>query len=133
MVGAVGSLLVIVAAAFSFYIVTYIQGVNAAPLEYVGQKSPPLTFRYVSDDSQGQLEQFEGNVILLDYWATWCIPCLKEMPDLDKLTNKYQGKGLVLICVSDKSKEQLQVYADTTAFNMIRAYLPKEGIDQRRF
>lgn len=46
------------------------------------------------------LHQFKGKVILLDFWASWCIPCIKGFPFLKEIAKKYIPKGLVLISIS---------------------------------
>jgi len=46
------------------------------------------------------LADFKGKVVILDFWATWCPPCRKEIPGLVTLQRKYQDKGLVIIGVS---------------------------------
>ena len=40
-----------------------------------------------------------GKVVVVNFWATWCKPCLKEIPDLSKIYEKYKSKGLVIIGV----------------------------------
>lgn len=46
------------------------------------------------------LKGFEGRVVLLNFWATWCSPCLKEMPTMERLYQAYSAKGLVVVGVS---------------------------------
>ena len=46
------------------------------------------------------LDSFKGEVILLNFWATWCPPCLKEMPDLAKLARNLKGRKFRLITLS---------------------------------
>jgi peroxiredoxin len=46
------------------------------------------------------LNAFKGNVILLDFWATWCPPCKKEIPGFVKLYNSYKSRGFVVLGVS---------------------------------
>lgn len=43
---------------------------------------------------------FRGKVVLLNFWATWCAPCVIEMPDLDALQKKYRKAGLEVVAVS---------------------------------
>jgi peroxiredoxin len=54
-------------------------------------------------DSQGKahaLSDYRGRVVVLDFWATWCGPCAKVMPRLEKLQKKYSERGLVVLGVS---------------------------------
>ena len=56
-------------------------------------------------DLQGKtwhLQELRGKVVLVNFWATWCPPCRKEMPDLDALYNKFKVQGLVVLAVSDE-------------------------------
>lgn len=46
------------------------------------------------------LNDFKGRVILLNFWATWCVPCRAEMPSLENLYRSFKGRGLVVIGVS---------------------------------
>lgn len=46
------------------------------------------------------LEDFRGKVVLIDFWATWCAPCVKSMPQLERLSRAYKDKGLVVLGVS---------------------------------
>jgi peroxiredoxin len=48
------------------------------------------------------LSQLRGKVVLVNFWATWCPPCRKEMPDLEALYNRFKGQGLVILAISDE-------------------------------
>jgi thiol-disulfide isomerase/thioredoxin len=53
----------------------------------VGGAAPAFTLGAVGSDEQVSLEQFRGKVVLIDFWATWCPPCRKQMPEVQKLAD----------------------------------------------
>jgi peroxiredoxin len=68
-------------------------------------------------DLQGnkwQLSSLKGKVVLLNFWATWCPPCRKEMPDLQALYERFQSKGLVVLAVSDEDAAKVRAYAESS-------------------
>jgi len=66
----------------------------------VGCMAPDFTRKSFSGKTI-QLSEFKNkNVILLDFWASWCSPCLKEIPTVKNLYDKYKGRGLRIIGVS---------------------------------
>jgi len=56
------------------------------------------------DDEKGKpvdlAERLKGKVVLLNFWATWCEPCLEEMPAIERLSHAYRERGLVVLAVS---------------------------------
>lgn len=48
------------------------------------------------------LQDLKGKVVLVNFWATWCPPCRKEMPDLQALYDKYKERGLLVLSISDE-------------------------------
>lgn len=46
------------------------------------------------------LESFKGKVILLNFWATWCPPCIKEMPSMERLRNQFTGKPFEVVAIN---------------------------------
>ncbi|MCK5394776.1 MAG: redoxin domain-containing protein [Gammaproteobacteria bacterium] len=58
---------------------------------------------FLSENLRGgntSLADYKGKVILLNFWATWCIPCRAEMPGMETLWQKYRERGLVIAAVS---------------------------------
>ncbi len=76
--------------------------------------SPAISFPDTTRDISGEnisLKGFKGKVVLLDFWATWCKPCLMEMPNVIKTYNKYHDQGFEIIGVSlDKDIDKLKGY-----------------------
>ncbi|MEW6434140.1 MAG: TlpA disulfide reductase family protein [Myxococcota bacterium] len=52
------------------------------------------------------LSALRGNVVLVDFWATWCPPCREEMPYLVKLAKQYEGQGVRLVAVSNDDLDE---------------------------
>ena len=59
-------------------------------------------------DTSGKVwnsEAFKGKLILLDYWATWCKPCIALKPKLDKIRDSYKDQGFEILSVSTDEKQ----------------------------
>ena len=79
----------------------------------IAQTSVPAEDRSAPDFSRTDLDHkpvklaaFRGKVVLLNFWATWCAPCLEEMPRLVEFQQKYQATGLQVIGISMDDDEQ---------------------------
>jgi cytochrome c biogenesis protein CcmG, thiol:disulfide interchange protein DsbE len=70
---------------------------RAAP--EMDQPAPPL-IATAPDGETFDLAKLRGKVVLVNFWATWCAPCRREMPVLDAFYRRYRGQGLELIGVS---------------------------------
>lgn len=87
-----------------------------------GERVPDISFRRVGDDTLQHLHEFEGKVVVLNLWATWCPPCRKEMPTLDRLQASYKDDGLVVITLSDEPRERLQEYFERHPVELLNGY-----------
>jgi thiol-disulfide isomerase/thioredoxin/outer membrane lipoprotein-sorting protein len=54
------------------------------------------------DGAKITLSELRGKVVLLDFWATWCPPCRKELPSIEKLNREYKDKGLIVLGIDDE-------------------------------
>jgi cytochrome c biogenesis protein CcmG/thiol:disulfide interchange protein DsbE len=71
--------------------------VRAAP--EIGEAAPALIVNAL-DGTTFDLAKLRGKVVLVNYWATWCAPCRKEMPKLDTFYKRYHARGLEIIGIS---------------------------------
>ena len=66
------------------------------------------------------LADLKGKVVLVNFWATWCAPCRREMPALVKLQDELGGKGLQVVAVTvdtESYRDKVIAYADTAKLN----------------
>ncbi len=61
--------------------------------------APGFTLKNLRGEN-ASLSDYHGKVVLLNFWATWCAPCRKEMPSMEKLWQTYREQGLVILAVS---------------------------------
>jgi thiol-disulfide isomerase/thioredoxin len=67
-----------------------------------GKPAPALRVGKFINGDPVKLDQLKGKVVLLDFWATWCGPCIASIPHTNELQAKYKDKGLVVIGVCNK-------------------------------
>lgn len=73
--------------------------------------APEITVREWITANGPDISSTRGKVLLLDFWATWCSPCVKGIPKLNKLNDKYKDDGLELIALSqDKSSDVVRKF-----------------------
>ena len=69
------------------------------------------------DGKPVKLTDYKGKVILLNFWATWCPPCLAEIPDLIKIQSKYKNKVQIIGISMDQSSEDVKRMLPKAKFN----------------
>ena len=73
----------------------------AAAVAPLATGAPAPAFQLDSSDGKAvDLGSLRGKVVMINFWASWCGPCRKEMPILEQLNKQYRGKGLTLIGVN---------------------------------
>jgi thiol-disulfide isomerase/thioredoxin len=117
--------------------------IAAAVAALVLASPPQANFKFSFKDIDGKkvsLSAFRGKVIILDFWATWCVPCKAEIPGFIELQKKYGEQGLQIIGLSvDDSQSMAKKYAAEMKMNypvllaegkedVLRAYDPIKSI-----
>ena len=87
----------------------------------VAEKAPPAPATGFNDqDGESYtLERFRGKVVLVNFWATWCGPCVREMPSLERLQARLGGDRFTVLALSQ----------DLGGWAMMTPFLEKHGFD----
>jgi peroxiredoxin len=62
------------------------------------------------DGKSWNLKDLKGKVVLLNFWATWCPPCRKEMPDLEMLYRRFGAQGFIILGIDDEEAETVKPF-----------------------
>jgi len=66
----------------------------------IGKPAPALTFTWTTRDGLKTLADLKGKVVVIDFWATWCGPCLSSLPQVRELAAHYEGLDVVVLGVT---------------------------------
>ena len=98
-----------------------------------GYLAPKFTLRNLWGNLEG-LDDHAGKVIVVNFWATWCAPCIKEMPSFETLYRRFRSQGLTVLAVSlDKDgSSKVQDYVDKFKLSF-PVLLDTEGIAEKLY
>ena len=76
-------------------------------LKQVKRADAPDVLLRTLDGQNHSLKQYAGKIVLVNFWATWCQPCIREMPSIERLYQKYKARGFEIVAISlDQGNEQ---------------------------
>lgn len=93
-----------------------------------GDRAP--NFKIVTDSGRAVTRSdFGGKVLVLNFWATWCPPCIEEIPSLDAMQKRLAGDGVVVLAVSvDKNQKSYQDFLQRARVGFLTARDPAADI-----
>lgn len=89
----------------------------------LGQPMPNFTLKQLDTGTDVSFADFAGKTVLVNFWATWCPPCRREMPWLQKAHDAYKDQGFVLLAVDGGEKVAASMAEDT-----IKRYVGQTGL-----
>ncbi|HEX4274681.1 MAG TPA: TlpA disulfide reductase family protein [Bryobacteraceae bacterium] len=96
-----------------------------------GDGAPQFSIKTINGKTVGP-KDFGGKLLILNFWATWCQPCVQEVPSLDALQRELGPKGLVVLGVSvDKDQKAYQEFLDRFHVSYLTAIDPNQAINTK--
>jgi thiol-disulfide isomerase/thioredoxin len=88
----------------------------------VGRTAPPLQLKTL-EGKEVFSETFRGKPLLVDFWATWCKPCVKQMPVISKLHTEFKDKGLIVVGVNkDQDPKVATAFLEKNQYRWLNLY-----------
>jgi thiol-disulfide isomerase/thioredoxin len=84
------------------------QGAQEGPSPLVGKPAPEISLKRLDDKGEFRLKDQRGkSVVMLDFWATWCGPCVQELPLLIEAAKEYKSKGVAFFALNQQEKPEV--------------------------
>ena len=104
-----------------FYLESFKEQYEALEKLLKGNESPKFSYKDV-DGKQVSLDDFKGKFVYIDVWATWCSPCLGEIPYLKKMEKDYHGKDIVFVSISVDAKKDYDKWVKMVNDEELKGY-----------
>ncbi len=82
----------------------------------IGEIRPDFTLPDL-DGVQRNVKEWDGKILVINFWATWCLPCLKEIPDFIKLQEKYNQQGVQFIGLAMQEADEIKEFVADIGMN----------------
>jgi peroxiredoxin len=77
--------------------------------ELIGQHRPAFTLRDL-DGERVSINRWDGNVVLINFWATWCPPCRKEIPEFVEILNRFEHRGFRVVGIAIDNRDAVKEF-----------------------
>ena len=92
---------------------------GAPPDVAVGQDAPPITAQsWLNVPKKWSEKELAGKVVMLEFWGTWCGPCVRAMPHVQEMSDRYRDRGLIVVALSYEPPEKMQPFLEKNSFTM---------------
>lgn len=102
--------------------------IGKVDISHAGQQAPAIPFEG-PDGGPATLATFRGKPLIVNLWATWCAPCVHEMPTLDALAGREKDRlQLIVVSMDMAGRRAVDPYFAKAGFNALRPYLDKQNV-----
>jgi thiol-disulfide isomerase/thioredoxin len=111
-----------------FAIAFFLTGSGGRAADWIGEAAPPLALAKTfqgPDASAVNWEALKGKVVVLDFWATWCAPCIASIPHWNELALQFKEKPVVFLAITDENEAVVSTFLKKT---LIRSWIGIDGV-----
>ncbi|MGK0169589.1 MAG: peroxiredoxin [Gammaproteobacteria bacterium] len=98
------------------------------PATIIGRQRPDFTLPDV-DGQPRSISEWDGSVVLINFWATWCAPCREEMPLLIEMQTMYEARGYKTLGIAVDEPERATAFADKLGVNYPSLFSQRDVIE----
>jgi TonB family protein len=102
----------------------------SASAELTGHDAADFTLKDL-DGNEVSLHKLKGKVVVLDFWATWCAPCLIELPHIEKLHNELKDRGVVFLGINNEDADTAREFMHGKGYTFPSLIDADKEVDQR--
>lgn len=100
-----------------------LEEVDVSPM--LGEKAPPFSLGTLDPDEEISLEDFEGKVLVLDFWSTWCVPCVKQLPGMIEAVASFPKDKVAFLGINEgESHGRVKQFLDTRGLDFSVVFDP---------
>jgi len=97
------------------------------------ENAPEIKVTPLAGGPPVSLASFRGQVVLIDFWATWCGPCVRGLPETQALHKEFGGKGLTVLAVSDEDAATINGFLKAKGFGSLPVYRDTDKTAERAY
>lgn len=101
--------------------------IKTQPNPAIGYQRPEFAALDLNGEMRN-IKEWDGKLIVLNFWATWCPPCLKEIPEFIELQEAYGDQGFQIIGVAVDDEEAVREYVEKVGMNYPSLVVQDEGV-----
>jgi len=122
---------IVIAGSAGFTLQRYLSGNQQSSNPAIGQARPEFAAESL-DGKIHNIKEWDNKIILLNFWATWCPPCKREIPDFIELQNEYGEQDFQVIGVAIDEMEPVREFAAKIGINYPIIAVQSEGVELAR-